>query len=253
MTATDNYLRRRAVEFGRSATVLDLGCGDGRFVEMLLDQGLNVIGVDLPDARSSIEARAAKRPELNLPSRISYFTDPQTIPLPDNSADVVLSNTAFEHIITLNSTISELARILRPGGKVYTVFPLASAVIEQHCGLPWIHRLQSRKLRLMYLNAARLIGLRKGDQRGMENYLYNNVFYRYENEMECLFRLYFAGVESDVAEYIRIKADDLIRRGGLRRLGGRFLKSHASSLARWIHVHHSAAYCLSVPRKFQAE
>ena len=249
MTATDDYLRSRAAEFGPSATVLDLGCGDGRFVEMLLDDGLNVIGVDVPDARTSIEARAARRPSLNLVSRISYFTDPETIPLPDNSVDVILSNTVFEHIVTLNSTIAELARILRPGGKVYTVFPLASAVIEQHCNLPWIHRLQSRKLRLWYLKAARQFAARHGSPVSLERYLYNHVFYRYENEMESLFRTRFADVESDAAEYVRIKAASLIRRGGLRAFVGRFLKANSSALARWIHVRHSAAYCLSGPRK----
>jgi SAM-dependent methyltransferase len=220
MTATDDYLRSRAAESGPSATVLDLGCGDGRFVEMLLDQGLNAIGIDVAEARPTIEARAARRLDLNLTGRICYFTDPEPIPLPDNSGDVILSNTVFEHIITLNSTVGELARILRLDGKVYTVFPLASAVIEQHSGLPWIRRLQSSRLRLMYLNAARTIGLRRGEQRGMERNLYKDVFYRYENDMWSLFRLCFDGVESDVAEYVRIKADSLIRRGGYERCWG---------------------------------
>jgi SAM-dependent methyltransferase len=249
MTATDDYLRSRAAEFGRSATVLDLGCGDGRFVEMLLDDGLNAIGIDVLDARASIDARAARRPSLNLASRIRYFTDPETIPLPDNSVDVILSNTVFEHIITLSSTIAELARILRPGGKVYTVFPLASAIIEQHCNLPWIHRLQSRKLRLWYLKVGRPFAARHGSPVSLERYLYNHVFYRYENEMETLFRTRFADVKSDTAEYLRIKAANLIRRGGLRVFVGRFLKANSAVLARWIHVRHSAAYCLSCPRK----
>ena len=231
--------------------MLDLGCGDGRFVEMLLDDGLNVIGVDMPSAASSIEARATRRPELNLLSRITFFEDPERIPLPDNSVDVVVSNTVFEHILTLSSTLGELARILKPRGRIYTVFPLGSAIIEQHCGLPWIHGIESRKLRLIYINSAKTLGLYRNaaTPEDIERYIYEHVFYRRENEIQQLFESRFRGVESDACAYLTIKAESLLRRTGLRRILGRALKANASTVARWIHIRHAAAYCLSDPHK----
>jgi SAM-dependent methyltransferase len=250
MTATDDYLRSRAAEFGPSATVLDLGCGDGRFVEMLLDDGLNVIGVDMPDALPDIAARAAHRPTLDILSRISFFQNPEHIPYCDDSVDVVVSNTVFEHILTLGSTVAELARILKPGGRVYTVFPLGSAIVEQHCGLPGFHGIESRKLRLSYLKAAKVLGLYRGaPPQDMERYVYEQVFYRRENEIRQLFERYFARVESDCETYVILKAENLMRRGGFRRLLGRWLKANAAWLAKWVHVRHAAAYCLSEPRK----
>lgn len=251
MTATDEYLQHRAAIFGPSAVVLDLGCGDGRFVEMLMDQGLNVIGLDVPDARPSVEARAARRPALNLLSRIRFFDNPERIPLDDDSVDVVVSNTVFEHILTLNSTVSELARVLKPGGHVYTVFPLASAIIEQHCGLPLIHGLESRKCRLRYIQLAKVLGLYRNSASpvAMEHYIYNSVFYRRENEIRLLFQNRFCGVDSDIGEYLRIKSESLIRRGDWRALIGRAVAANLPWLARWIHIRHSAAFRLSEPRK----
>jgi len=252
MTTTDDYLRYRASYFGKSAIVLDLGCGDGRFVEMLLDGGLNIIGVDIPDARPSIEARAAKRPDLDLTLRISYFEDPERIPLPDSSVDVVISNTVFEHILTLNSTVSELARILKPGGRVYTVFPLGSAIIEQHCGLPLIHSMESRALRLLYLKAAKAVGLYRNNAspEAMESYIYNHVFYRRANEISALFASHFEHVETDAIAYVEIKGDALMRdRNWLRRGVGKLLKTSSTAIANFVHIRHSAAFCLYGPRK----
>jgi SAM-dependent methyltransferase len=251
MTATDDYFRNRAASFGGSAVILDLGCGDGRFVEMLLDDGVNVLGVDIAEARPSIAARAQKRPALDLMSRIVFFEDPERIPLADNSVDVVVSNTVFEHILTLSSTVRELARILRPGGRIYTVFPLGSAIVEQHCGLPFIHAMESRKLRLAYIKAAKLLGLYRNSASpsSMENYIYNHVFYRRENEIRQLFEASFDGVQSDTRTYINVKAERLVLQGGMKALMGKFLNANADGLANWVHLRHSAAYCLSRPRK----
>jgi hypothetical protein len=43
MTVTNDYLLDRARQAGVEATVLDLGCRDGRFVEVLVDSGLKAL------------------------------------------------------------------------------------------------------------------------------------------------------------------------------------------------------------------
>jgi SAM-dependent methyltransferase len=252
VTATDSYLLYRAAWLGKVATVLDLGCGDGRFLEMLLDDGVNAIGVDVPSARNSVEARSATRPNLNLAARVTYLDDPERIPLADDSVDIILSNTVFEHIVTLNSTIAELARILKPEGRVYTVFPLGSAIVEQHCGLPFVHWVESRPMRLRYMKIARAIGLYRQEPspEAMEKYIYSHVFYRRENEIVALFSAKFGHVSSDTEAYLTIKGQCLSRSGGWwRRRLGDWLQARAARLAPLVHIRHAAAYCLAAPRK----
>lgn len=146
-TATvDDYLFSRAKLAGPNAIVLDLGSGDGRFVERLLENRFDVRGIDLPDAKRSVEAR--NNPALG--DKIVYLDNPEVIPFPDKSIDLIVSNNVFEHIPTLESTVREIARVLKKTGGVYTVFPLRSCILEQHINLPLFHRIKSRSARLKY-------------------------------------------------------------------------------------------------------
>ena len=81
MTVTDDYLLDRAKLASAEATILDLGCGDGRFVEVLVDGGFKALGVDVPDARPSVELRLARRPDLR--QHIIFLDNKEKIPLPE--------------------------------------------------------------------------------------------------------------------------------------------------------------------------
>ena len=74
--SVDDYLFFRAELAGPQAVMLDLGSGDGRFVERLLESGFDVRGIDLPDARASVEARG--NPALR--DKIIYLDNPEVIP-----------------------------------------------------------------------------------------------------------------------------------------------------------------------------
>ncbi len=45
----------------------------------------------------------------------------------------------MEHVDDLNFTLSELARVFKPSGKVLTLFPSAEVIREGHCGIPFAH------------------------------------------------------------------------------------------------------------------
>lgn len=49
--------------------------------------------------------------------------DPYTLPLPSRSADLVISGQAFEHIDFFWLTFLDMARILRPAGRIFLVAP----------------------------------------------------------------------------------------------------------------------------------
>jgi ubiquinone/menaquinone biosynthesis C-methylase UbiE len=182
---------------------------------------------------------------------VTYLENPEHIDLPDKSVDVVVSNTVFEHISTLGATVGELARILKPSGHVYTVFPLRSAILEQHAKLPLVHRIAGRSARLWYLKTAKALGFYRGaaSPEAMEHYISKNCFYRTENEVRALFATKFASVESDAHTYIEFKARALENRNDIIcKIIGRVLTKRASAIARLVHIRHSAAYCLSQPR-----
>lgn len=54
-------IRRAFASVSRSATVLDLPCGTGRFAEVLLDDGLTVVGADVSPAMLDVAKRKLSR------------------------------------------------------------------------------------------------------------------------------------------------------------------------------------------------
>jgi SAM-dependent methyltransferase len=97
-----------AVVQARPARVLEVGCGWGELAEWLArDTGAEVVAVDLSErmvelARSrGVDARVA---------------DVQALPFPDGSFDVAVAAWMLYHVPDLDRGISELERVLRPGG-----------------------------------------------------------------------------------------------------------------------------------------
>jgi SAM-dependent methyltransferase len=97
------------------STVLDFGAGRnryaeyGRHLEMISthkNRCRRVIGVDVDDAvltNDSLDEAHCIRPGAPLP-------------LPDASIDLIFSYAVFEHIDPVSGAISELTRVLKPGG-----------------------------------------------------------------------------------------------------------------------------------------
>ncbi|MFG3227071.1 class I SAM-dependent methyltransferase [Kitasatospora sp. NPDC048194] len=87
-------------------TVLDVGCGNGKFVSRLHTDrpDLQVVGMDIS---AGILADVPK-PVL--------VADAQALPFADNSVDAVLALHMLYHVGDIEATIKELARVLRPGG-----------------------------------------------------------------------------------------------------------------------------------------
>lgn len=98
-------------------TVVDLGCGGGAdvCVAALLTQGRGkVIGVDCTPA---MVAKTRHNATLCGFTHVDvYEADIAKLPLPDNCADVVISNGAINLSLNKTQVLSEVRRILRPGG-----------------------------------------------------------------------------------------------------------------------------------------
>jgi demethylmenaquinone methyltransferase/2-methoxy-6-polyprenyl-1,4-benzoquinol methylase len=88
--------------------VADLACGTGDFCRELQKQGLRPIGFDL-----SFGMLAAARTSAPLAE-----ADALALPVPDSSLDGVTCGFALRNLVELDGFFAELARTVRPGGRI---------------------------------------------------------------------------------------------------------------------------------------
>ncbi len=94
--------------------VLDLGCGDGFFAQTVF--GHLEAGIDLD--KGEVE-RAQKRGVYDQALSVSATQ----MPFPDASFNTVISNCVIEHIPDVEGVLSEVRRVLKPGGRFLTTVP----------------------------------------------------------------------------------------------------------------------------------
>jgi len=98
---------------GSGKTLLDVGCGGGYLSEEFAKTGLQVTGID--PSRNSV--RAATEHTVQSGLRINYREGrAEAIPFGDSSFDLVSCCDVLEHVDDINATVSEIARVLKPGG-----------------------------------------------------------------------------------------------------------------------------------------
>jgi SAM-dependent methyltransferase len=98
---------------------LDLGCGDGKLMRILLDAApgaRSLVGVDV-DPMETRDAAAS-----GVYQRV-HTVPGHRIPEADASFDFVFSNSVLEHIPEIEPVIAEVARVLRPGGAFLFTVP----------------------------------------------------------------------------------------------------------------------------------
>ncbi len=91
--------------------VLDVGCAD-RWAEPHLPKDCTYIGLDYPTTGGLLYGA---HPDI--------FADASNLPLPDASVDTVLLLEVLEHLRHPGQALSEVARVLRPGGQLILTMP----------------------------------------------------------------------------------------------------------------------------------
>jgi 2-polyprenyl-3-methyl-5-hydroxy-6-metoxy-1,4-benzoquinol methylase len=89
--------------------ILEIGCGIGTIVFELTKQGYDVTGVDI--SREAVAYGRKKYGEIHLEVQPA-----EALPYENKSFDLILSFDLFEHIARIDRHLSEVHRILRPGG-----------------------------------------------------------------------------------------------------------------------------------------
>lgn len=108
--------------------VLDLGCGAGRHAFEAYRRGARVVAADLDSKElgpvGGMFAAMRAEGEAVPPAAAAVLTaDAASLPFPDNSFDRIIAAEILEHVPRDRLVMTELARVLRPGGLAAVTVP----------------------------------------------------------------------------------------------------------------------------------
>jgi ubiquinone/menaquinone biosynthesis C-methylase UbiE len=95
--------------------VLDAACGTGRYAIRLEGLGARVVGIDGSPEMLAVAGR--RRDELGLSFQLRA-ADLVRLPFPEAGFDLVVCALALCHLSDLGPPVKEMARVLRPGGRL---------------------------------------------------------------------------------------------------------------------------------------
>jgi ubiquinone/menaquinone biosynthesis C-methylase UbiE len=100
---------------GTVASALDLGCGDGRLTAALGAQSLTM---------ADVSAVALARARARVPgARAVELTPDEPLPFADGEFELVLCTETIEHVRDVQLLLSEVRRVLMPGGRLGVTTP----------------------------------------------------------------------------------------------------------------------------------
>lgn len=108
--------------------VLEVGCGEGRGIDLLIHQARSFTAVD--KIRPVIEKLQKKHPG----ARLMSMDIPPLAGLADNAYDVVVSFQVIEHIRNDELFLHEICRVLKPGGRAMLTTPNRKLSLTRN---PW--------------------------------------------------------------------------------------------------------------------
>jgi ubiquinone/menaquinone biosynthesis C-methylase UbiE len=163
-TLAGRLIRRDGFDVTGCKCILDAGCGNGRYSKFLLseaDAGALITGFDY--SRQMLQ-RARGRLQNDRVTQVA--ADLTRLPYPDACFDAIVCGWVLEHLPDPRPGLQELARVLRPGGKLLLLATedtftgaLCSRLwhcrtynrqelrqVAQECGLQWVRELWFSKL-----------------------------------------------------------------------------------------------------------
>lgn len=121
-------LAREAVEGSLSpaSTVVDVGCGVGRWAEWLVAAGHTVTGVEPSPAMAAAARAAGLGPAFSV-----LDADADSAEIHDGSADVVVAMGSVQYSPDPAASITRMARWLRPGGHLWVLVDSLGGLVHE--------------------------------------------------------------------------------------------------------------------------
>jgi SAM-dependent methyltransferase len=91
------------------AAVLEVGCGRGEFAARVVRAGVEIAAIDVSPRMVQLTAARGVRAEV---------ADVERLPFADGAFDAAVANFMLYHVPDIDLGIKELARVVRPGGRL---------------------------------------------------------------------------------------------------------------------------------------
>jgi len=103
----------KELQIKQSSFVLDVGCGTGRFLQMLADKGVRKLaGIDLsPEMIKKARLQLGKKAVLKIASV-------EKIPFASNTFDFVVTTETFHHFPSPDKSVREMCHVLKKNGSL---------------------------------------------------------------------------------------------------------------------------------------
>ena len=108
--------------------ILDVGCGPGYFGDAFRRGGANCCGVELQRETLSSEG---------IPTIDAIVGDGQNLPIATSVFDICHSSNVVEHVPAPHAFLSEMLRVVRPGGLVFLAYTNWYSPFGGHDTSPW--------------------------------------------------------------------------------------------------------------------
>jgi SAM-dependent methyltransferase len=142
-----------ACRFALGRCILDVACGSGYGSHMLCQAGAkSVLGIDISSESINYASRFAE-------DAVKFVQgDAQYLDLSDDSFDLVVSFETIEHTVNPKQFLSEVKRVLKPGGILIISTP------NRHHFSPfyWVNRRPRNKYHLFEVNSTEFLELLSG-------------------------------------------------------------------------------------------
>ena len=100
--------------------ILDAGCGPGTYGIMLAQKGNEVTGVEISPGAVNVANQRAHEKGVKFSAQAG---DLENLPFKDNYIDVCFCAWVLHHFPDIDTAVSELVRVLKPGGRIAITEP----------------------------------------------------------------------------------------------------------------------------------
>ena len=119
VTTAESHEIPKLLQLSSSSAVLEIGCGSGGYaVHLAKNIGCQVVGLDI-NAEGVRNAKAlGERDKLGARVKFEQCDVSQRLLVDDNAFDAIYSNDVLCHVPRRSQVLSDLRRVLKPGGRL---------------------------------------------------------------------------------------------------------------------------------------